>query len=734
MFNLIIKSISDLFFIIIFLTISLGLGRRIWSIWFDNPDTPVDIIEEGIFCVSLGLGFWGLIILIIGLLGFLNFWNVLSISVLAFLYSFRGAKAYCLNIYRNKNKFIQSSIFPSRVFLVFSPFLIFATVWLFLTSRVPPVFYDALVYHLGVPNQYIIRNAIEFFPYSIHSHHPFLIQNIFLICLLMGGHGTVKLLVFVFAIFNALLLSLFAGRFSNRPLSWLAGPVFLLTPTMLIMGSLVNVDLGFSLYALLALYSLCRMAQKKEANPQHEGYITVNKHLNDTDGHKNDIDINADLSSRPDHIFRLPGKKGSEIQQKRPFLKGDENHLFCHSGESRDPGFSGETHMNPRFTKGNKNSQREFSTEMKWLIIAAAMAGLSLGTKYTAAVFSFGLCLLCLMAILIKERRDLKYITKSVMLFAAIALLLGSCWYIKNYIWTGNPVYPKWADVWGNPKIPKEKLDASDASAHAYDPGNPARSGILSIPVDIVFNPDWFGAGGNIGPLFLFLLPLALIGDIKNRLYPLLMPYCALYFIAWAYTFRMARFALPLFAVIIMLATGTLGSIFSGKRVWPRYLIYMILIAGFSYNIYYSVSLFSHLYNPWKYLKGKETEYSYLSRNIPGYPVFEYINNNLPLDSTILFLGETVSFYCLRRVIASTAFDINPVVPVLKRAEKPDDVHKGLKEMKVTHLLVNLYGIERLERSYNTYQFTEKDRRLIGDFLRTSRILFRRGDILLIEI
>ena len=69
---------------------------------------------------------------------------------------------------------------------------------------------------------------------------------------------------------------------------------------------------------------------------------------------------------------------------------------------------------------------------------------------------------------------------------------------------------------------------------------------------------------------------------------------------------------------------------------------------GFSYNIYYSIATFSRVYDPWKYLTGNEAEDSYLSRAIPSYPIFKYINENLPSNSRILFLGETMNFYCLK--------------------------------------------------------------------------------------
>jgi hypothetical protein len=442
------------------------------------------------------------------------------------------------------------------------------------------------------------------------------------------------------AIFNALSLSVFTLRLCKRHVSWLAGGIFLLTPTVLITGALVNVDLGFALYTLLAFYALCMWVIKKDN---------------------------------------------------------------------------------------------------KWLIVSALMTGFSLGTKYTGIIFCFGLCILFLIFILLKERQRLRYSVKAIIIYIFIALSLGSGWYIKNLAWTQNPFYPKWGDVWGNPKIPKRNLDAFNSSANAYNSKDETRNSILSLPLDLIFHPEWFGVGGTLGPLFLLLLPLAFVPNKKIKLYYILIFYCIVYYFFWAYTFRMTRFALPLFAILILLATNTLSRLYQAKKKLFSYIIIPIMMLCFSYNLYYAIAQFSHVYDPWKYLTGRETEESYLSRALPSYPIFRYINNNLPSDSRILFLGETMSFYCHREVISSTAFDINPIVPVLKNAKTKEEVYDYLQQIGITHLLINFPGMERLERSYKTFGLEDKDLILLGDILRSSPILSRRvlsggGEIILIML
>lgn len=634
MTNFIIKSITDLFFMLLFLILCLGLGKRIWSCLFDSARTAVDMFEEGIFCICIGLGILSFIILILGLAGILRFWIVLAIFVLLLIMVFKEIKGYCLTCLKiRKSHFLQ--IFRSPYFLILSPFFMISLIWLFLTTRIPPLFYDALVYHLGVPNQYLIHHSIRFMPFSFHSHHPFLIQNLFSITLLLGGYGSTKLLIMTFVVLNVMSLSLLTVRLSGRPISWLAGGIFLLTPTMLVVGSLVTVDLGFSLYTLLAFYALCIWVIKKE---------------------------------------------------------------------------------------------------QRWLIVSALMTGFSLGIKYTAIIYCFGLCLLCLVFALIKERENIRYAAKVCILYILIAAAIGSGWYIKNMVWTRNPFYPKWADVWGNPKIPKKNLDAFHASAHAFDFKNFKVGRILSMPSELLFHPENFGVGGSIGILFLILFPLAFFPDKKNQVYSILILFCIAYLVAWIFTFRMTRFALPLIAIIILLATNTLARLIQSQQKFFRYLIMIILMLGFAYNLHYSIGIFSRVYQPWEYLRCKESEDSYLSRAIPSYPIFRYINNTLPAQSRILFLGETINFYCYRDVIASSAFDINPLIPILKNKKTSEDIRTALRGMKVTHLLINFKEMDRLECYYQTFGLNEKDLQQLLDFLRSSSILLRHRDIFLVKV
>lgn len=92
----------------------------------------------------------------------------------------------------------------------------------------------------------------------------------------------------------------------------------------------------------------------------------------------------------------------------------------------------------------------ESGFKSKYLIFSAAFCGLALGTKYNGLI---GLFLLSLFTAFVYARYNAShkfYHVKSIgwcALFVIVALTVFSPWMIRNYAWTGNPVYPLYKGI-----------------------------------------------------------------------------------------------------------------------------------------------------------------------------------------------------------------------------------------------------------------------------------------------
>jgi 4-amino-4-deoxy-L-arabinose transferase-like glycosyltransferase len=77
-----------------------------------------------------------------------------------------------------------------------------------------------------------------------------------------------------------------------------------------------------------------------------------------------------------------------------------------------------------------------------WLVVSALCMGIALGTKSTVLVF-WGMCLIgILLWHLIVHKRWAKESLPHAVLWGAIALAIGLPWYVKSFLYTGDPVHP----------------------------------------------------------------------------------------------------------------------------------------------------------------------------------------------------------------------------------------------------------------------------------------------------
>lgn len=137
-----------------------------------------------------------------------------------------------------------------------------------------------------------------------------------------------------------------------------------------------------------------------------------------------------------------------------------------------------------------------------WLLLAAIMAGMAAGCKYTAGVVLAVPALVLAAVPACGETRCGRGLRRAAA-FAVLSALLVSPWLIRNFIWTGNPVAPSFMRLLGPPGVPQSTLDWPDIQA-----GTP---GLFARPL------AWMSAVAEMYMAFLdygnflpVLLPLAL--------------------------------------------------------------------------------------------------------------------------------------------------------------------------------------------------------------------------------
>ena len=71
----------------------------------------------------------------------------------------------------------------------------------------------------------------------------------------------------------------------------------------------------------------------------------------------------------------------------------------------------------------------------------------------------------------------------------------------------------------------------------------------------------------------------------------------------------------------------------------------------------------------------------------------EYINERLPADAKVLFLGEPRAYYCERDFIAATVFDNNPFWVAARGAHSAEELLARAQKLGITHLFLNVNAL-----------------------------------------
>ena len=116
---------------------------------------------------------------------------------------------------------------------------------------------------------------------------------------------------------------------------------------------------------------------------------------------------------------------------------------------------------------------------------------------------------------------------------------------------------------------------------------------------------------------------------------------------------------------------------------------------------------------PFDYLSGTLTRHEYIEIFRKEYPAMRYINEHLSSDVRVLFfyLGNR-GYYCDRDYIFDMQKGVSTFWEIVKKSNSPEEVLTGLKNRRITHLLIRYDIFERWVKT----DFKDRERDLVGQF------------------
>jgi len=268
------------------------------------------------------------------------------------------------------------------------------------------------------------------------------------------------------------------------------------------------------------------------------------------------------------------------------------------------------------------------SHNRRYLFISAIFLGFAIGSKYHSLI-ALSFAIIAGLVILIMNKRKFKYVIFTVFIFGLVALAIGSPSYIKNYIYTNDPVYP----FITNPST------GSHEELNQYH-------GILDyirFQYNMIFNKDYIIKSRPmmdkpIGFLPILFLPfLFFIRKIRKRdkiaIIILVAYYLFLSFIIYKSVYPFPRHFLPAIGLLVVInSVGIKKSLtIINKNVVHIVLLFSIFSIVFLSNIGYGSSRFSQIKFKMNYILGKIDKVEYLKQTIfnspfhMNYDMIEYV-------------------------------------------------------------------------------------------------------------
>ena len=668
-----IRIILDLLIVGWLALIALGLG--VWALRWISPTLTQDVPETLLFSLSLGLGLLALLSFGVGLVGLFSPLITYGITLLLTIFVVPRLWLLLRQMQRWRRKASFDRFHPlARIYL--------GVIGLFtlLLALLPPTDFDGLFYHLTAPKVYIQAGQIVAGFNVPHFSFPALMEMLFAWAMLLRGDIAAKLIHTLFVFLLAGLIYQMASTFFNKKIAQFALLIFASMPLISTLGGWAYNDLALAFYQLATVYAFLKWTLK--------------------------------------------------IRDWRLEIEGD----------------SGETNVSSEIV--NRQSK---IVNHPWLLLSGLCAGLAMGLKYTSVVTPVLITFL-IIGTTIYVLRPTSYepqstTTKSpitnyylliipLLTFTLAALLIAAPWYLKNWAFTGNPVYPFLHSVFGG-------LWWDDFRATWY---SAAGTGILSNPIDFSnLMSEFSGVGpanqltdaANNGSLFLTLLslPWLLTLGIRDtnfwdgRTGPLL-----LLFLPAVIGYSLSRRARAPYAIALGVLTiytlaqygfWTLGVLWS-KSLWQSRLLLAGLVgfvplAGWAWqqlsqlelstfslrrflNITISLILLLTLLDtsllfltikPLPYLTGMESRDEYLIRRLGAhYALMQEIDETLPDEARIVFLWEPRAYYCPRDCRPDSILDTLP--HLIKQYHSAEAIVQYWQASGVTHILIHRSGVKAL--------------------------------------
>jgi 4-amino-4-deoxy-L-arabinose transferase-like glycosyltransferase len=346
------------------------------------------------------------------------------------------------------------------------------------------------------------------------------------------------------------------------------------------------------------------------------------------------------------------------------------------------------------------------SRERGWLWISALLAGFSLGIKHTAVIWLALVGVMYLVQRLTINRDRLANVLSLGIAYAVLAFAVASPWYLKNYVWFHNPIYPlitgEVADF-GPQGVryfdanDEQRLDAhfnvvrteapEMVKAQEQELTDAINTRVERHPLrwwEFFFEPQkYLMAEPYHFPNYLFLI-IPLIVFVKRPRWIVWLLLVSLGFVfCLTWTAWIARYLLPAYPALTIVAAYTLVKLTERLRLEKLATFAVAALLG-SIIAFGVKSMLG--FNSFSYLAGFTSRRQTISR-FTYYRPIDFINTQLPATARILVVGDQLTYGIEREYSGDESWFATKWRRLLARNASLTEVNEDLKKQGFTHIL-----------------------------------------------
>jgi tetratricopeptide (TPR) repeat protein len=319
------------------------------------------------------------------------------------------------------------------------------------------------------------------------------------------------------------------------------------------------------------------------------------------------------------------------------------------------------------------------------LVASAVLAGFGLSSKYVGVLFLPAV--LAAATPLLRNKRA----RIDAMVWSAAAFLPLTPWLLKNWAFTGNPVFPFLGGALGIPtELPTEWLLAA-----GFPGGTIAAFGRRAEALFM----EHGRIDGPLVPTIAGLAPLLAFGSYSGASAFALRALAA-WTAVWIVFYPEIRFYLPVLPLLLALSLRSLAELTKGERsasvsrfgaVSARTWLRPILSAGIIAGALYGASVQWVFFGPFSFPLGLATPETRLQVGLPPAPftwyMKEYVNAHVPRGARILYASNFSTYYVERECLADFFFGTAHLTKLLNKTPDSAGFARELKRRGIGWIL-----------------------------------------------